>query len=499
MKIINCLIGFVALAFILASSACKKDWLTPPPENTIIQTDTTFADPSNAVKFVNACYNSSIQWGQHVFSWIGMSSIASDDADKGSSPGDTGTDKHIMDNLGYTPSSLSIIEVWEANYEAIGRCNQAIYNIPNFVEVGLDQALADRLVGEAKFLRSYYYFNLVRAYGNIPKIFRVYTGEEAAQIYTDYAGAPASEIYPLLEEDLKDAVAKLPLKSQYESKDLGRATKGSALGLLAKVYMYEKKWNECLDACNQLIASGEYSLETDFAAIFRQSGEHNSESVFEFEGYNGKDIDAGIGGYFSVQGPRGTVTEGFDGWGFNSPTESLENAFEPGDIRKDATIYYAGQTLWDGAIVGTDVANPRYNYKAYVSKNLEINKDSWSSGKNLRILRYGEILLIKAESANEIGNTSEAVEALNQVRNRAGLGNTTATTQDELRNAIWNERRVELAMEHDRFFDLVRTGRAGTVLRAHGKNFEDNKHELFPIPQKHIDLSAGGLKQNPGY
>jgi hypothetical protein len=499
MKILSYFITAFALALVLVSTGCKKDWLNPPLENTIIQTDTTFSDPNNAVKFVNACYNSGIQWGEHVFSWIGMSSITSDDADKGSDPGDTGTDKHIMDNLGYTPTTLSIIEVWDANYEAIGRCNQAIENVPKFVEVGLDQALADRLVGEAKFLRAYYYFNLVRAYGNIPKIFKVYSGDEAAQIYEDYSGAPASEIYPLLEDDLKDAIAKLPLKSQYEAKDLGRATKGSAQALLAKVYMYEKKWSECLDACNQLIGSGEYGLTTDFAEMFHQSGEHNIESIFEFEGYNGKDIDAGIGGYFVVQGARGLVTDGYDGWGFNSPSESLENAFEPGDIRKAATIYYAGQTLWDGAVVSDMASNPRYNYKAYVSKNLESNKDSWNSGKNLRVFRYAEILLIKAEASNELGNQGDAIAALNLVRNRAGLPNTTATTQGDLRTAIWKERRVELAMEHDRWFDLVRTGRAGEVMRANGKNFIDGKNELFPIPQKHIDLSGGRLKQNPGY
>jgi len=499
MKILYFLTGMVAIAMFIAVSGCKKDWLTPPPENTLIETDSTFQDPDNAVKFVNACYNSGIQWGQHVFSWIGMSSITSDDADKGSSPGDTGTDKHVMDDLDYTPTSLSIIEVWDANYEAIGRCNQAIENVPKFLEVGLDSNLSNRLVGEAKFLRAYYYFNLVRAYGNIPKIFRVYKGEEAKQIYEDYGGAPAAEIYPLIIQDLTDAANSLPEKSDYEAKDLGRATKGAALGLLAKVYMYEKKWNECLDACNQVINSGEYALATDFAGIFKQSGEHNSESLFEFEGYNGKDFEAGIGGYFSVQGARGIVTDGFDGWGFNSPTESLEAAFEPGDIRKEATIYYAGQTLWDGAVVSPDAANERYNYKAYVSKNLETNKDAWQSGKNLRILRFGEILLIKAEASNEIGDSDAAIHALNEVRNRAGLSNTTASSQSELRTAIWNERRVELAMEHDRFFDLVRTGRAGEVMRAHGKNFEDGKHELFPIPQKHINISGGRLKQNPGY
>jgi hypothetical protein len=299
-------------------------------------------------------------------------------------------------------------------------------------------------------------------------------------------------------EDLTDAAAKLPLKSQYESKDLGRATKGAAQGLLAKVFMYRKQWSECLAACDEVINSGEYDLEPDYKLIWRQSHENGTESLFEVEGQNGNE-GWGIGGYFVCQGARGNVLGGYGGWGFNTPTVALEAAYEPGDVRKDATIYRAGQTLWDGAIVSNSVSNLRYNYKAYVSQTQETNYDDWSSGKNIRILRYAEILLIKAEAANELGNSADATAALNQVRNRAGLGNTAASSQGDLRNAIWKERRVELAMEHDRFFDLVRTGRAGEVMRAHGKNFVDGKHEVFPIPQKHIDISRGRLVQNPGY
>jgi starch-binding outer membrane protein, SusD/RagB family len=127
------------------------------------------------------------------------------------------------------------------------------------------------------------------------------------------------------------------------------------------------------------------------------------------------------------------------------------------------------------------------------------NGDDWNSNKNLRILRYGEILLIKAEAENELNNITAAQAALNQVRNRAGLPNTTAATKTDLRNAIWKERRVEMAVEHDRMFDLRRTGRAAAILTAHGKNYISPKHDLFPLPQREIDLSDGKLIQNPGY
>ncbi len=483
------------LLLLAITSGCKKDWLNPPPENTLIQSDSTFTVNENAEKFVNSCYSWTIEWGQHVFSWIGMSSITSDDADKGSDPGDLGTDKDQMDAFSYTPTTLSINEVWDANYTGIGRCNQAIDNVPKFS--GLSPGMADRLIGEAKFLRAYYYFNLVRCFGGVPKISRVYTSDETAQIYEDYSGSTKEEIYALIEEDLRDAAAKLPMKSGYEAKDLGRATKGAAQGLLAKVLLYQKKWAESLAAANEVINAQEYNLEPDYALLWRQSNEHGPESLFEVEGQNGNE-GWGIGGYFVCQGARGVVTGGYGGWGFNTPSSDLLAAYEPNDVRKAGTVYSVGQILWDGAVV-VSAANNNYNYKAYVSQTQETNYNDWSSGKNIRILRYAEILLIKAEATNELGNTGEAKTALDLVRVRAGLAGTSAASQADMRNAIWKERRVELAMEHDRFFDLVRQGRAGTVLRALGKNFIDGKHEIFPIPQRQIEISGGRLRQNPGY
>ncbi len=134
------------------------------------------------------------------------------------------------------------------------------------------------------------------------------------------------------------------------------------------------------------------------------------------------------------------------GWGFNTPSADLENAYEPGDLRRKATIMHKGDTLWDGAIIQTSVSNDRYNYKAYVSKkNESFSGDDWESNKNVRILRMGEIYLLNAEAANELGNTSKAQTSLNAVRHRAGLGDTPASNQADLRNAIWKERRVELA------------------------------------------------------
>jgi starch-binding outer membrane protein, SusD/RagB family len=492
MKTNKFLIGLFLALLMTSIFSCQSDWLSPPPENTLIATDSTFAKNENAVRFVNACYAQMADWQVSVFSWSGVSSISSDDADKGSDPGDLGADKDQMDNLTYSPTSLSIAEVWNGNYIGIGRCNQALENVPKFT---LDEATKNKYLGETKFLRAWYYFNLVRIYGGVPLISRVFSEDQLDEVTAAYTRSTEDEVYKLIEADLNDAINALPAKGVQE---LGRADKGAAQALLAKVYLYRKNWAKSLELSEAVISSGKYGLDADYASLWRQSSENGLESIFEIQGQNAED-GWGIGGYFTHQGVRGTVTDGFGGWGFNTPTSDLEAAYESGDVRKSATIYKGGDVLWDGAVVGNDAANPRYNYKAYVSKNKEANYDDWSSGKNIRVLRFAETLLINAESANELGQSAKAVEQLNKVRKRAGLGNTSASSQGDVRNAIWKERRVELAMEHDRFFDLVRQGRAGAVLRAHGKPFVDGKHEHFPIPLEQILISNGKLAQNPGY
>ena len=498
---------FIILLFsgylLLSLSSCKESWLDPPSENQLITQDSTFIDVQNAEEFVNACYNQLLQWNETTFSWIGMSSITSDNADKGSDPGDLGTDKDQMDNISYSPTSLSIGEVWVGNFNGVTRCNQAIANVPFY---DINDGLKNRLVAEARFLRACYYFNLVRCYGDVPLVDKVIDANNPSDLEKAVTRAPKADVYALIESDLNFAMNTLPTNDAYDAKDVGRATKGAAAAMLAKVNMYQKKWDTALDLTDQIINGelGTYGLVDDYAAIWREEGENSEESLFEIQG-RGMTPTAGIQGYMVTQGVRGSIkypdnTAALGGWGFNTPTEDLENAYEPGDVRKAATIMFRGQMLWDSATIQNNVSNPRYNYKAYVSKRYEsFNGGDWESNKNVRILRMGEVYLINAEAANELGNTLQSQNSLNAVRDRAGLGDTPASNQADLRNAIWKERRVELAMEHDRFFDLVRQGRAGEVLRAHGKNFVDGTNELFPIPQSEIDASNGKYSQNPGY
>lgn len=478
-KIIFCLLATASFL------SCGKKFLNEPPRTVTIQDLLNSSD--GALRLIAAVYNKLYAWEEHTFSWIGISSITSDDADKGSDPGDSGTDKNDLDNWTFTPSAISFSEVWISNFEGIGRATYALKFLPD-----INTPDRDRFIGEAKLLRAYFYFNLVRTFGGVPKIDNVLQSE--VDIETASTRASAADIYAYIESDLNDAITKLPVN--VAAAENGRVTRGAAQALLAKVSLYQKKWAQAKAMADAVIASGQYSLLTDYSKIWREAGEFSSESIWEVNAI-GTTPNKGIEGYFVVQAPRG---DNGLGWGFNTPTQDLVNAYEPGDVRKAATIMFAGQTLWDGFVVSPLATNPRYNYKSYVSKTKEsFNGDDWNSNKNLRILRYGEVLLIKAEAENELGNIGPAQSALNQIRNRAGLPNTTAATQTDLRNAIYKERRVEMAFEHDRMFDLRRTGRAGVVLRAHGKPYVDGKHDLFPIPQHEIDLSNGKLMQNPGY
>ena len=455
---------------------CSEDFIDVPSN---VETEEAIT-AQNATELVNAIYNIFLQFSMSSFSWNGVSSMTSDDADKGSDPGDTGADKNLLDGLTFDATALSFNEVWEAHYDGIQRANQALSRLPDFE---LEANLKDRLIGEATFLRALMYFRLVKTFGGVPLISEV--PEIDSDPETLLRRASTEDTYAFIEEDLTEAIILLPEKSEFPLSELGRATKGAAKTLLAKVSMYQNKWDQVLSLTNEVINSGEYSLTPDYAEVWKLEGENNEESIFEIQG-RGELPAAGILEYSVSQGARGL---GGWGWGFNTPTEDLANFYEEGDTRRDATIIFRGEILFDGREVPNTVSNPRYNQKAYSSRFT----DQSESDKNIRILRYAEVLLMNAEAATQTGG--DALTPLNQVRNRAGLADLSSADQA----AVWRERRAELAFEHDRYFDLVRQGRAGVVLRAHGKPFVDGKHEVFPIPQQQINISNGILVQNNGY
>jgi len=477
--------------FILAGlfSGCSDDFLDVDQTDKIpVDIDYLNTD-SKATELVTSIYNQFLSWDMSSFGWNGVTSIISDDADKGSDPGDTGSDKDVLDALTYNASTPSFESVWKANYAGINKCNQALNYLPQLDKV--TPALRNRLIGEAKFMRAFMYFTLVKGYGAVPIVDRLanipLTEEDKAMQLTR---KPVAEVYDFIQKDLAEAADFLPEKSTYAGNDKQRVSKGSAYALLAKVNLYLKNWQAVIDNCDKVTG---YSLVEDYSSQFKLEGEFGPESIFEINGVGSPTSDQklGIGNYSVSQAPRGA---GGWGWGFNTPTQGLANAYEPGDVRKNATIIFRGSVLYDGTIVPTTVTNPMYNYKAYSSdfSNLEF------TDTNLRYLRYAEVLLMKAEALNELGQTGAAVPLLDAVRKRANLGKTPAVSQADVRTAIWKERRVELAFEHDRWFDLVRTGQAPAAMAADGKTFVVGKHELWPIPTFFIRESVGYSTQNPG-
>jgi hypothetical protein len=321
-------------------------------------------------------------------------------------------------------------------------------------------------------------------------------------------------LYAFIESDLSFAASILP--ASWDAKFVGRATSGAANGLLAKVYLTQQKWASAMAAANLVITSGKYDLSTPYDRIFREEGENSKESVFEVQATATATVptDNGIQ-YTNVQGVRGSGVWDL-GWGFNSPSQNLADFYEANDPRRARTILFTStatqtyQTIY-GETLPVGLPNPRYNNKVYSNPSLRAsvgNRFGW--WMNVRILRYADVVLMYAEAANEVGgaaNITAAQNALNSIRARARAGapagtlpDVVTTDQATLRDAIRRERRAELAMEHDRFFDLVRWGIAQTTLHAVGKtNFSDSRDVILPIPQVQMDLSAGVLTQNFGY
>lgn len=481
----------LAVLFLIGVATGCSDFLNRPPQGQLTLAS-FFQTEEHAVWATNAVYNIMRDWEVHVFSYIGLTDIISDDADKGSTPTDASFLSEV-DAFTYTPSNIAPQNVWSGYYQGIYRANLALENIPT---ITMDEELKVRLLAENRFLRAYFYFNLVRWFGELPLITEPLEPSEYEQ-----PRVSAEEIYALIISDLENAIDELPTRDQYPAADLGRATQGAAKGMLAKVYLTRGNFAEAERLALEVIQSGLYGLLPDYRSIFTQAGENSIESLFEVQS-TALDIGGAGSQYNEVQGVRGTPNLG---WGFNRPSDDLIDAYEPGDPRRDATILYVGEILPDGSARVEDnpnIVGERYNQKAWVPQPPGGNGNGPG---NIRILRYADVLLIAAEALNENGKPQEALTYLNQVRARA-RGNSTSvlpditeTEQAALREIIWHERRVELAMEQQRWFDLTRQGRTAEVMQALGKDFQAGQHELLPIPQREIDLSGGLMTQNPGW
>lgn len=486
-----------AAVVLLTATQCQKDFLDRKPADRLTF-EVFFQTEAHAIEATNAVYQQYRDFDLCALPYIACTDVISDDSDKGSTANDAPLMSDI-DNFTLDAANPFVAPIYRGHYRAISRANLAIENIPN---IEMDPVLQARLIGECKFLRAYSYFLLVNWFGDLVLVTKTLQADE----YYTQTRQPRAVIYDQIEKDLKEAIAALPEKNGYAQADNGRVTKGAARGVLAKLYMLKKDWqlaeNECLDIINSM----QYTLLSRYADNFLPVGENGSESVYEIQAValpTQQSAGPGASPFNMVQGVRGIPNLG---WGFNRPSDNLVSAYENGDPRREATIIYVGEILPDGSTQVQDnpeVINERYNQKAWVPAHPGLQDNGPG---NIRVQRYSDVLLLAAEAKNELMKSGEALVLLNQVRKRARgtnnfiLPDVTVTDQTMLRERIYRERRVELAMEQQRWFDLLRWGRAAEVMQAAGKpNFVAGKHELLPIPQTEVDLTGGRVVQNPFY
>ncbi len=510
MKILNKLsrnvIGVAAMSIVAFSiiTGCQKDFLDRTTQGEY--TEGNYPYPTGSGPFdptIFDAYNALRFYGVHSAGFLAAVSIRSDDADKGSTPAD-GPSTIQFETFTMNSTNGLTNGMWIDHYTLINRCNIILDQIKKDNSPLTASAAKINGEAEAKFIRGYAYFMMVRYFGGVPLVDSIATDQVGT---SNIPRSTATQIYTFIESDLQFAAANLP--ASWDSKFIGRVTSGAANGLLAKVYLTQRKWALAKNAASQVIQSNQYNLSTPYNTIFGEAGENSKESVFEIQATATPSEKRDFGVQYSAhQGTRGTGIWNL-GNGFNVPSVILEAAYETGDPRKTRTILYSGGTSIYNEPVPLGLPNLMYNHKSHSSPSFRSRYlDNFGYWMNVRILRYADVVLMYAEASNEVGgteNTDEALAKLEMVRARARAGNNgilprvTTTDQDDLRLAIRQERRIELAMEHERFFDLVRWGTAGAVLRAAGKAYVDGRDELIPIPQAQIDISRGILTQNPGF
>ena len=430
-----------------------------------------------------------------ILNWIGE--IASDNSIAG---GESVTDTeglHDIDNMTQNAVNNELRNVWRWNYAGIARVNYIMEYKDN-----IDFDGKNEIIGQARFLRAYYYFTLVQYFGDLPLIIDERLGADEV---TDIPRSPVADVYAQIEEDLNFAAENLP----WSYSEKGRAGKGSALSLLGKVYLFQEKFTEAISAFESVITEGGYSLVENYEDLWSVANENNSETIFDVE-YTGLEG----GSYECLICLEGNAAPGFhgirqyegpiygDGNSYNLPTEELYNSFEPGDPRRDITVLDIEAFIAEqddpssiSYAIGGGGHTGYYNNK-YIKRIGEIGlpDNDLTSPLNYKAIRYADVLLMAAEAYNRSGNDGFARGYLNEVRERVNMPAINSSGSD-LTEDIWLERRHELSCEGFRFFDLVRTGQAEDYIT----NFTVGKNELFPIPQVEIDLAGGNWSQNNNY
>lgn len=406
-------------------------------------------------------------------------------------------DKRQYLDFSFDSSHGPIADYWESCYRGINKANFVIGNeeaINAIDDAIVSGATKQKFIGEAKFLRALYNFLLVTRFGDMPLITEIPTTTEGI------GKSAASEVYNLIISDLQAASASLLPKSE---EDNGRATKGAAIALLGKVYLFRGEHALALAEFEKL--SG-YALEPNYFDNFTEETEHGIESIFEIEYDDALGASAKWNSSVTGAGPNEATFRGQE-YGFNDwfnvfPSDDLLDEFEAGDTRYAGSFYSVGDTFGGGTVTAemlTAGEERRAGWKKYQNYYKDANEDQ-ESGINFKYLRYADVLLMMAECENEVGTQDDAIDYINEVRERATLDDLPyGLSKAEVFDAIVHERKVELAGEQVRFNDILRWNLTATELA--GTNFQTGKNELWPIPDREISSNENvtAADQNPGY
>ncbi|RFM27787.1 RagB/SusD family nutrient uptake outer membrane protein [Deminuibacter soli] len=492
------LYNITGLLVLLLVFGCKKSFLEMDPQSTLTA-GTFFKTASDIKQAVNGCYIPLRDMGRIDY-WL-FGEMRSDNTGFQFNKENRGleTQREFVDEFLTGATAESVLDLWQRSYSGISNCNDVLGSIGG---ITMPDSAKNQYTGEVSFIRAFHYFTLVRQFGDVP--LRLKSVNSPAESRSE-GRAKTDMVYATIIADLKEASAKLPVK--YGSTDAGRATRGAAETMLAEVYMTRKQFDSAATVLKDVITLG-YSLQADYKSIFDPANKNNSESVFELQ-YSGilpelaSSFMYTFAPYTSGSVVTGDVNTGMgvdNGW--NIPTQDMLDTYEAGDKRKDAS-------LATGFTDATGFVNIPY-----------VKKYNWGfvapgrTNVNFIVYRYADVLLMLAECLNETGQGAQALHYLNDVfggasiRGRAALAPITVTDQTQLREAIAHERRVELAFENHRWYDLVRTGKAVDVMNAHGVQEKQLKSFipaaafqvtanklLLPVPQR--EVSIDNLQQNP--
>ncbi|TJZ61087.1 RagB/SusD family nutrient uptake outer membrane protein [Sphingobacterium olei] len=482
----NILIGFIALATLFS---CSK--LEEKPDS-ILVSEQFYLNEEQAISAVTGTYRKLYESGQSLYNslfQIGVE-MATDDYEAG--PRARNAHVRAISGLTHDPSNDRMEQLWKQSYDAINASNLNIKNISEMTEGQITSTVRVRLVNEAKFLRALHYFNLVRWFGDVPLVTEPVSVLSPEQLYVSKASE--EDVYTQIVTDLSDAES-LPNYLEYGDKDKGRASRGSAKSLLAKVYLTQKKWELARAKAKDVIDNEKYDLFEDFVDVFAVDKKNGKEHIFSAQfqgnsGYHGNslasrsapaDIPGINGDYADALHVEGGLYESFE-----VQDERLPITFTVGKVSPTNNQYYA-------------LSTPQFN--KYYDESVIGNQSQ--SSKNLPIIRYAEILLIYAEADNELTSvpSNSAIESLNKVRGRANAAlHVGAGSKDVFRELVFEERRKELVFEYQRWFDLARRGAEYyvTKLRAAGKTQAAARHIHFPTPQRELNLNPN-LKQHPDW